>query len=220
MRQEEKEKRGIYNVSFNEKEATPINADLEAIENAVIDYVIYYVKGYHDERKDRGLGAEHIKLHLERGSDGEININELLDLGKSIRAYLKEFKKPFIDNDQRKIYEWENNKTRFRVVVDNFKNKIKKHNQEGGPQLPLTPLDEIIITFYSDRNLKERMIFKNPKVTLFYEAKEFNKELESLLKQRNKNKEIEKFLKEMKAKNIKPSKENENKLKNLKQLSR
>ncbi|EPN1533070.1 hypothetical protein ACTVZV_001401, partial [Campylobacter upsaliensis] len=48
------EKRGIYNVSFNEKNSTPINAELEAIENAIIDYVVHYVKGWHNERRDKG----------------------------------------------------------------------------------------------------------------------------------------------------------------------
>ena len=83
-----KEKRGIYNVSFNEKNSTPINAELEAIENAIIDYVVHYVKGWHNERRDKGRGAEHIRLHLEKGSEGEISLEELLNLGNSIREYL------------------------------------------------------------------------------------------------------------------------------------
>lgn len=226
---ENKEKRGIYNVSFNEKLATPIKSELELIEDAVIsyihDYTFYYVKGYHSERKDKGVSAEHIKLHLESGADGEININELLDLGKNIRAYLKEFKEAFIDDKRAKIYEWQDKKgTRFRVVIDKISKKylenLEKKYQERGLQLPLTSLDEIIITFYSDRNLNERMLFKNPKVSLFYEAKELNKELELLLKQRNKAKEINSLLKQMKAKNIKLSKANQNILNKANQLSR
>ena len=47
----QKEQRGIYNVSFNEKQSTPINVDLEAIENAVIDYVVHYIKGWHNVKK-------------------------------------------------------------------------------------------------------------------------------------------------------------------------
>lgn len=140
---ENKEKRGIYNVSFNEKLATPIKSELELIEDAVIsyihDYTFYYVKGYHSERKDKGVSAEHIKLHLESGAEGELN---------------------------------------------------------------------------------ERMLFKNPKVSLFYEAKELNKELELLLKQRNKDKEINSLLKQMKAKNIKLNKANQNILNKANQLSR
>ncbi|EPN1533399.1 hypothetical protein ACTVZV_001745, partial [Campylobacter upsaliensis] len=52
------EKRGIYNVSFNEKNLTLIEAELEFIENAVIDYIkdysFYYIKGFHDKRRDKG----------------------------------------------------------------------------------------------------------------------------------------------------------------------
>ena len=42
-----KEQRGIYNVSFNDKKATPILKNIEAIEDAVIEYIAMYVKGYH-----------------------------------------------------------------------------------------------------------------------------------------------------------------------------
>ena len=212
---ENKEKRGIYNVSFNEKNSTPINTELELIENAVIDYVIHYIKGWHNTKRDKGRGAEHIKLHLEENSQGQITIEELLNLGNYVRKYLKEFKEPFIENENKdgRVYEWENEKgIRFRIATDKIKGE--------GLIPPLSPSDEIIITFYSDRNLKERMLFKNPKVILFYESKELNKQLENLLKQRNKNKEINILLKEMKNKNIKLNKENQTKLKNLNQLSR
>lgn len=37
---EKKEKRNIYNVTFNKKKATSIQTDLEVIENAIIDYVL------------------------------------------------------------------------------------------------------------------------------------------------------------------------------------
>ena len=170
-----KEKIGIYNVSFNEKKATPINSELEAIENAIIEYVIYYVKGYHDTRRDKGMGAEHIKLHLEPESEGQITIEELLNLGKSIREYLKIFKEPFLEDENKsaKLFEWENNKgVRFRAVVDEITkkhlNNITGDYQEGGRQLPLSPLDNQIISFYSDRNLNQKMQFKNPEVEAFY----------------------------------------------------
>lgn len=55
----EKEKRGIYNVTLNDKNSTPILKDIEAIEDVVIeyarDYVFYYVKGFHNPYRDRGL---------------------------------------------------------------------------------------------------------------------------------------------------------------------
>ncbi|EAK1467554.1 hypothetical protein ACYJA9_001232 [Campylobacter upsaliensis] len=173
------EKRGIYNVSFNEKNSTPINAELEAIENAIIDYVVHYIKGWHNERRDKGRGAEHIKLHLEKGSEGEISLEELLNLGNSIREYLKIFKEPYLEdlNKDGKVFEWENDEgVRFRIATDKIKGE--------GLIPPLSPSDEIIITFYSDRNLNEKMEFKNPKVKEFYENKEKSKNSQNISKLR------------------------------------
>ena len=165
----DKEKRGIYNVSFNEKKSTLINTDLEAIENAIIDYVVHYVKGWHNIKRDKGVGAEHIKLHLEPNSQGQITLEELLNLGNSIREYLKMFKEPFDDGRGGKVYEWENNEgVRFRIATDKIKGE--------GPIPPLSPSDEIIITFYSDRNLNQQMEFKNPKVKEYYANLKFEKE--------------------------------------------
>ena len=173
-----KEKRGIYNVTFNEKLSTPIQTDLEVIENAVIDYMVHYIKGWHNIKRDKGVGAEHIKLHLEKGSQGEITLEELLNLGNSLREYLKIFKEPFVDkegNKTAKIYEWENNEgVRFRIATDKIKG-------EGLPRTPLSPIDEIIITFYSDRNLNKQMAFKNPKVAQYYQNKDVQNTQDSAL---------------------------------------
>ena len=158
-----KEQRGIYNVSFNDKNATPIKTDIELIENAIINEVIYYIKGWHNEKRDKGKGAEHIKMHLGNGAEGEITLEELLNLGNSIREYLKNFKEPFIDNKGGKVYEWQNdNGVRFRIAVDKYKGE--------GLIPPLSPFADVIITFYSDRNLNKQMEFKNPKVTQHYGA--------------------------------------------------
>ena len=155
------EQRGIYNVTFGDKSATPIKTDIELIENAIINEVIYYIKGWHNERRDKGRGAEHIKMHLGKGVEGEITLEELLNLGNSIREYLKTFKEPFIDNKGGKVYEWENTeKTRFRVAVDKYKGE--------GLIPPLSPFADVIITFYSDRNLNKQMEFKNPQVAAHY----------------------------------------------------
>ncbi|EAH4571812.1 hypothetical protein CK565_05745 [Campylobacter lari] len=169
-----KEKRGIYNVSFNDKNSTPINTELEIIEEAIIDYVVHYVKGWHNTKRDKGRGAEHIKLHLAKESEGEIKIEELLNLGNSIREYLKVFKEPFLEDQNKdgKVYEWENKEgIRFRVATDKIKGE--------GLIPPLSPSDEIIITFYSDRNLNKRMEFKNPKVKAYYEEKSLKQEKNS-----------------------------------------
>ncbi|EAJ3012941.1 hypothetical protein DCU89_06610 [Campylobacter upsaliensis] len=70
----------------------------------------------------------------------------------------------------------------FRAVVD----KIPQGHLEqmGGSQLPLSPFDNTIITFYSDRNLNEKMEFKNPKVKEFYENKEKSKNSQNISKLR------------------------------------
>ena len=157
------EQRGIYNVSFNNKNATPIKTDIELIENAIINEVIYYIKGWHNERRDKGRGAEHIKMHLAKGAEGEITLEELLNLGNSIREYLRIFKEPYLEDENKtgKVYEWQDDKgVRFRVAID-------KHKGEGLIP-PLSPSAGVIITFYSDRNLNKQMEFKNPQVAAHY----------------------------------------------------
>lgn len=44
------EKRGIYNVTLNDKNSAPILKDIELIQNAVIEYIAMYVRGYHSFR--------------------------------------------------------------------------------------------------------------------------------------------------------------------------
>ncbi|MGI0405899.1 hypothetical protein ACRE1U_01050 [Helicobacter himalayensis] len=160
-----KEQQGIYDVTYGNKNATPIFKDIESIEDAVIEYIAMYVRGYHSKRNDRGFGAEHIKLHLEKGSEGEVSIEELVNIGNSLRAYLKQFKEAFIDDRGAKVYEWENDdKTRFRIVADTI-----RENKGEGDNCHSTPFASAIISFYSDRNLNEKMKFKNPKVAEYYE---------------------------------------------------
>ncbi|WP_219350128.1 DEAD/DEAH box helicase family protein [Helicobacter sp. 11S02596-1] len=142
------EKRGIYNVTYNGKNATYIRKDLENIEDVL-----------RFERGNTNKGARHIKhRHLNLHKIGHIQQDELLNLGNSIRSYIKEHKEPFIDEKGHRIYEWENKEgVRFRVIA-------YKSNQQGQSKPALSkPADEII-TFYSDRNLKDKMVFKNPKL--------------------------------------------------------
>lgn len=164
---ENKEKLGIYNVTFNDKNATPIKSDIELIEDAIINDVIMYVKGWHNEKRDKGLGAKHIKLHLEKNSQGQITHEELLNLGNSLREYLKEFKKPYVENKTNypsaNIYEWQNkNGVRFRAIVTDVAGR-------EGLIPPLSSSSNAIISFYSDRNINQRMEFKNPLVKAHYE---------------------------------------------------
>ncbi|PAF49442.1 hypothetical protein BKH41_01895 [Helicobacter sp. 12S02232-10] len=162
----QKEQTGIYNVTFNEKKVTPIQINIELIElieDMLIKSIAMYIKGYHNFKTDKGLGAEHIKLHLDKNSNGFIVIDELLNLGRSLRKYTEIFKEPFIEKNGAKIYEWENQDgARFRTIVDKLK-------REGHSNTPLFPFDSVIITFYSDRNLNEPMQFKNPLVAEHYE---------------------------------------------------
>lgn len=159
---ENKEKSMIFKVTFDEKELTQIKL--------FDDENIIYEKGFHkiNQRGEFGAGAEHIKarhLNINKEIDvvveGEIFVHELYNLGKSLREYSKNFNKPYIDNNGAKLYEWQDkNGVRFRAVVD---------NRKGGPQLPLAPSYDQIITFYSDRNINQRMEFKNPLVKAHYE---------------------------------------------------
>lgn len=181
MDKAKQEQRGIYNVTFGDEKATPIFKDIEAIEDAVIEYIAMYVKGWHNVRRDKGAGAEHIKLHLEKGSQGEISIEELVNVGKSLREFLKNFDEPFIDKNGAKVYEWQNdNGVRFRVITDKYKG-------EGHSNTPLSPFADVIITFYSDRNLNKQMEFKNPRVEAYYQQQSQEKPLQEKKKIFSKN---------------------------------
>lgn len=181
MERDKQEQRGIYNVTFGDEKATPIFKDIEAIEDAVIEYIAMYVKGWHNVRRDKGAGAEHIKLHLEKGSQGEISIEELVNVGKSLREFLKNFDEPFIDKNGAKVYEWQNdNGVRFRVITDKYKG-------EGHSNTPLSPFADVIITFYSDRNLNKQMEFKNPRVEAYYQQQSQEKPLQEKKKIFSKN---------------------------------
>lgn len=204
MDRNKQEQRGIYNVTFGDEKATPIFKDIEAIEYAVIEYIAMYVKGWHNVRRDKGTGAEHIKLHLEKGSQGEISIEELVNIGKSLREFLKNFDEPFIDKNGAKVYEWQNdNGVRFRVITDKYKG-------EGHSNTPLSPFADVIITFYSDRNLNKQMEFKNLKVEAYYQQQSQEKPLQEKKKIFSKN---PKPTQETRDKLNKKAKEISNKLK-------
>ena len=154
----QREKRGIYNVTYNDKTATLVRQDLDDINSALLY-----------ERGDKEVGAKHTRIrHLrDENKVGYVKDTELLNLGKNIRAFIKKYKEPFMDKRGARIYEWQDeNGVRFRVVVD---------NRRGNGQTP-PPASENIITFYSDRNLKDRMDFKNPKVKYDVNLNEWHKD--------------------------------------------
>ena len=149
---QQKEAKGLYNVTYNGKNATRVLKDLEAVEEA-----IRFSQG------NKNKGAKHIKIKHSTNEiqEGYVKPIEVANLGKDLRAFLKDYE-PFeeVQKSGRKanIYEWENKEgIRFRLVV----NEVKGEADSNPAQLP-KPFNEEIITFYSDRNLKERMQFKNP----------------------------------------------------------
>ena len=167
------EKRGIYNVTYNGKNSTQIKQDLDNINDA-IKY----------ERGNIGKGAKHISIrHLDdENKAGFVTKEELLNLGENVRNFIKEHKEPFVNKENARIYEWEDDKgVRFKLVVSNkngegrglplgksqdvssITNDLRPATKKG--LSPSGSLDDII-TFYSDRNLKEPMKFENPKLKL------------------------------------------------------
>ncbi|MCA5589872.1 hypothetical protein LA342_08880 [Campylobacter upsaliensis] len=139
----EREQKGLFNVAYNGKNATLIKKDLEAVEEAIA-----LMQG----TRYKGAKHERIKHLTDPSKEGYITDLEFVNLGKSIREFLESYE-PFIDKNRARIYEWENkDKVRFRVVVNDVA------DMDSNP----TTATEEIITFYSDRNLKEKMKFKNP----------------------------------------------------------
>ena len=151
-----KEKRGIYNVTYNGKFSTPVYKDIEDVDGAV-----RYAVG------NKNKGAKHIEIkHLEDTTkEGYVTKQELLNMGENMRKFIKEYKEPFINDRKARLYEWEDKDgVRFRLVI----NDIKDKNGGSGihSAITSTPANDDIITFYSDRNLKEPMKFENPKLKL------------------------------------------------------
>ena len=157
----QKEKRGIYNVTYNDKSATLVRRDLEKIDDALM-----FEKG-----SNKKGGAIHIKKHLEPEAQGAITQSELLNIGKNIREYLQKFKEPFIDEHGGRIYEWCNKEgVKFRVVVYEKTDGISASHPET------------IISFYSNRNLKKPMEFRNPEVKYDVNLRQWHKDSASITK--------------------------------------
>ncbi|EOX2645312.1 PBECR2 nuclease fold domain-containing protein, partial [Campylobacter upsaliensis] len=143
LKELEREQKGLYNVAFNGKNASLIKQDLQSVESAIA-----FMQG----TRYKGAKRERIKHLTDPSKEGYVTDLEFVNLGKSIREFLKNYE-PFIDTNGARLYEWENkDKVRFRVVVNDVA------DMDSNP----TTATEEIITFYSDRNLKEKMNFKNP----------------------------------------------------------
>ncbi|MCR2103375.1 hypothetical protein CUPS4256_09015, partial [Campylobacter upsaliensis] len=142
LKELEKEQKGLYNVAYNGKNASLIKQDLASVENAIA-----LMQG----TRYKGAKHERIKHLTDPSKEGYVTDLEFVNLGKSIREFLKHYE-PFIDTNGARLYEWEKEGVRFRVVVNDIA------DMDSNP----TTATEEIITFYSDRNLKEAMNFKNP----------------------------------------------------------
>ena len=179
----QREKRGIYNVTYNDKTATLVKHDLDSVESA-----LKYTIGNKDK------GAKHINIrHMkDESAEGYVTQNELLNVGKNMREYLAKFKEPFINKRNARIYEWQGERgVRFRLVASNKSGEGR--GLPSGKSRNLSPITndlrpaanegldpngslEEIITFYSDRNLKDRMNFENPKVKYDVNLSEWHKD--------------------------------------------
>lgn len=132
-----------------------VRRDLENIDDALM-----FEKG-----SSKKGGAIHIKKHLEPEAQGAITQSELLNIGKNIREYIQKYKEPFIDEHGGRIYEWGNKEgVKFRVVVYEKTDGISASHPET------------IISFYSNRNLKKPMEFRNPEVKYDVNLRQWHKD--------------------------------------------
>ena len=121
---EQKEKRGIYNVTFNDKESTRFLKDIEDVDKA-----LRYEKGFENPVNKKGMGALHIKKYIGNDKDGWVTKQEVLKIGEAIRNVV-----PYKKNGKN-VYEfYGDDGTRFRVVVGKSPNNKER-----------------VITFYSNR---------------------------------------------------------------------
>ena len=153
LSKEAKEQKGIYNVTYNGKNATLIKRDLESVENAIV-----LAQG------NMHKGAKHIRIRhtKDTGKEGYISDLELVNVGKDLREYLSKYKEPFIDSRGARIYEWFNEKgDKFRLVVDDVADIDWNPNTATGD----------IITYFSNRNSNKMKSFKNPAVEKAYNEK-------------------------------------------------
>lgn len=151
-----KEMSDIFGVVYKGENAALIYKDLQNLENAILL-----------EKGDKNKGGTHIRLKHTKDTtqQGFVTPDEVENIGQNVRKYLKEHKEPFIDKDGARLYEWQDEQgVNFRLVV---RDKVS-----GADTLP-TSANEEIITFYSNRNLKDstNFEFKNPSVAKSYETK-------------------------------------------------
>lgn len=127
----QKEKRGIYNVQYNGKNASPLYKDLETKKkNARYSKgKTYTYTNPQGKRVEIGYGARHIRKHLNRKRNGWVHTKELLDIGLILRE------SPYVKSKGKKVYEFSNDRgIEFRLIADR----------------------RDVITFYSKRKVKSQ----------------------------------------------------------------
>lgn len=130
MIEEQKEKRGVYNVQFNGKKSTGISKDIKIVYRA-----IKFEQGFEDPKKNTGKGAVHIK-NLGNDKNGWISTQELLIMGDVVRSVEPEIKTKVKKGKKtvKHIYTfYGDDRIRFRLVIG-------KNSKKGN-----------VISYYSNR---------------------------------------------------------------------
>lgn len=140
----QKEKRGIWNVTYNGKNSTTIYKDVDFVNDA-----IKFEQGkadYIDNKGNfkNGFGVLHIIKHMGKNRDGWVSEKEIVNIGVAIRNT-----KPYTKLHKR-VYEYYNNfGDRFRIIIGGKANR------------------ERTISFYSNRkagfgNDSQNYIYNQP----------------------------------------------------------
>lgn len=151
-----KERKNIIKVAMGEKPSTVIKTyDVESLNNYV-----EFERGGFNKRKQKGVGFEKIAIrHMQDGSDGFVDLEELTKIGNVIRNGKFELKK----NGLREYTYWDNDIRYKAIVGDNEKNERvvsfysnrqgKGHNAQTLPFANLS--NGIIITYKPKKTFKE-----------------------------------------------------------------
>ncbi|MSN95745.1 hypothetical protein F1B92_00800 [Campylobacter sp. FMV-PI01] len=145
---DKKEMARVHQVLENKKPSTIIRKYDDSNKDALIF-----------EKGNKKYGAKHIqRKHLGSGKKGEVSKYDIMSLGQNIRNNLQNNIEPTTEIDSmgrnKKLYEWEKDSSNFRAVTRD----LDKAELDQSPANFNQPREKII-SFYSDKNLKEPMEF-------------------------------------------------------------
>lgn len=144
---------------YNGDKVALIYKDLEQIDEAIL--------------LQKGNKNKRLEYTQDEAQLGFVTPDEVANIGQNVRKYIDEYGKPFEDSYTGRVYEWQDeNGVKFRLVVKNLK-------EVGSGNSNLPSANEEIITFCSNRNLKDdtkkhisqKEWFKNPAVAERYKEK-------------------------------------------------